>query len=104
MSVRVLISLEDSSEKKPDSVKTLFRRRRSPPANPQWRRTADKQVLALLRGLVIRPSYAKFFNRRARKTLYADSHPLTLIAGHQSALLTDHIRAMTARLGKDWRA
>jgi hypothetical protein len=50
---------------------------------------------------VILPSHVKFFNRKAKKTVYPDSHPLTFVAGHRSALLADHLRKGTG-LGKDW--
>lgn len=40
---------------------------------------------------VIRPSQVKFFGRKARKTIYPDTSPLTVISGRHSALLVQHL-------------
>jgi hypothetical protein len=40
---------------------------------------------------VLRPSHVKFFGRKARKTIYPDSSPLTIIRGRHSALMTEHL-------------
>jgi hypothetical protein len=50
------------------------------------------------------PSRAKFFNRKQYVTLYPDTHPLTLISNHQSALLTNQIQRIMKGLSKDWRS
>ncbi|MCH8150912.1 MAG: hypothetical protein IH830_00890 [Planctomycetes bacterium] len=46
---------------------------------------------------VIRPTKIKFFNRKARKTVYPDSNPLTIIRGRQAPLLTNHFRSTLQR-------
>lgn len=40
---------------------------------------------------VVRPSYVKFFGQKARKTLYPDSNPLTLIEGRRSPLFMKNL-------------
>lgn len=49
---------------------------------------------------VIKPSHVKFVGRTSRKTLYPDSHPLTLVSNHRSSLLTEHLKQM--KLNRDW--
>jgi hypothetical protein len=46
-------------------------------------------------GFVIRPSRVKFFGRKSFKTIYPHSHPLTVIPGHQSQILTDQLRVLS---------
>ncbi|MBI1900975.1 MAG: hypothetical protein HYS13_07675 [Planctomycetia bacterium] len=50
---------------------------------------------------VIRPSHVKFFPRKARRVLYPGSHPLTMIGGHQSPLLTEHL-AQLSKQRREW--
>ena len=55
---------------------------------------------------VIRPSKIKFFGRRSRVTVYPNSHPLTLVEGHQAPLLTEHVRsvAKSPHADREWIA
>ncbi len=43
--------------------------------------------------LVILPSYVKFFRQRARRKLYPDRNPLTIVRGRHATILTEHLRA-----------
>src|SRR5262249_37585452 len=52
---------------------------------------------------VMVPSHVTFHGRRARRTIYPDSHPLTLIGIHQSPLLTDHVTQIITSRSADWR-
>ncbi len=42
--------------------------------------------------MLIRPSRVKFFSKERRRILEHDSHPLSLVAGHRSNLVTRHLR------------
>ncbi len=41
---------------------------------------------------VIQPSHIKLYGRKQRRSLRHDSHPLTIVDGHHSALLTSQLR------------
>jgi hypothetical protein len=53
---------------------------------------------------VIRPSQVKFSGRKARKSIYPDSSPLTVVCGRRSALLSQHFRLATGFQSscRDW--
>jgi hypothetical protein len=46
---------------------------------------------------VICPTYVQFFGRKRRLTLQKDAHPLSVIAGHHSAVIGEHLGMLRQR-------